>query len=69
MGFQLVELLLTHLPGIEQVLYNRLRVFPAKGFAEFSKLLQEIPAVICWQVLRLLPAVWLLHCVQYRIAH
>lgn len=69
MGFQLVKLLLAHLPGIEQILYDCLRVFPAKGFAEFSKLLQEIPAVIWRQVLRLLPAALLLHCVQYRIAH
>lgn len=69
MGFQLLKLLLAHLPGIEQVLYDRLRVFPTKGFAEFSKLLQEIPAVICWLVLRLPPAALLLHCVQNRIAH
>ena len=69
MGFQLLELLLAHLPGVEQVLYYRLRVFPAKGFAEFRQLLQEIPAVICWQILRLLTAVLLLHCVQYRVAH
>ncbi len=69
MGFQLLELLLAHLPGVEQVLYYRLRVFPAKGFAEFRQLLQEIPAVTLWKVLRLLPAVLLLHCVQNRIAH
>lgn len=69
MGFQLVELLLTHLPCVEQILHDRLRVFPAKGFAEFRQLLQEITAVICRQVLRLLPAVLLLHCVQNRIAH
>lgn len=69
MGFQLVELLLTHLPCVEQILHDRLRVFPAKGFSEFRQLLQEIPAVIWRKVLRLLPAVWILHCVQYRIAH
>lgn len=68
MGFQLVELLLAHLPGVEQILHNRLRVFPAKGFAEFSKLLQEITAVI-WRQVLLLPAALLLHCVQYRVAH
>lgn len=69
MGFQLLKLLLAHLPGIEQILYDCLRVFPAKGFSEFSKLLQEITSVIWRQVLRLLPAVWFSHCVQYRIAH
>lgn len=69
MGFQLLKLLLTHLPGVEQILYDCLRVFPTKGFAEFSKLLQEITAVICRQALRLLPAALLLHCVQYRVAH
>lgn len=69
MGFQLLKLLLTHLPGVEQILYDCLRVFPAKGFSEFSKLLQEITSVIWRQVLRLLPAALLLHCVQYRIAH
>lgn len=69
MGFQLLKLLLAHLPGVEQILYDCLRVFPAKGFAEFSKLLQEIPAVTLWKILRLLPAVWSLHCVQYRVAH
>lgn len=69
MGFQLVELLLAHLPGVEQILHDRLRVFPAKGFAEFRKLLQEIPAVIWRQVLRLLTAVWFSHFVQYRVAH
>ena len=69
MGFQLLKLLLAHLPSVEQILYNRLRVFPAKGFAEFRQLLQEIPAVIWRQVLRLLPVVCFLHCVQYRVAH
>lgn len=69
MGFQLLKLLLAHLPGIEQILYDCLRVFPAKGFSEFSKLLQEIPAVIWWKVLLLLPAALLLHCVQNRVAH
>lgn len=69
MGFQLLKLLLTHLPGVEQILYDCLRVFPAKGFAEFHQLLQEITAVICRQVLRLLPAVWFSHCVQNRVAH
>lgn len=69
MGFQLVKLLLAHLPSVKQILNDRLRVFPAKGFAEFRQLLQEISAVICWQILRLLPAVLLLHCVQNRVAH
>lgn len=69
MGFQLLELLLTHLSAVEQILHDRLRVFPAKGFAELRQLLQEIPAVIYWQALRLLPAVLLSHCVQYRVAH
>lgn len=69
MGFQLLKLLLAHLPGVEQILYDCLRVFPAKGFAEFRQLLQEISAVTLWQVLRMLSAVWTSHCVQYRIAH